>query len=203
MNRDIFVITAPSGTGKTNLINYLKEALEDLDICISHTTRAKRAGEEDKKDYFFVSEKEFHRVEKSGGGFIEKAIVYGNHYGVSRNELTRLLKQDKDILIELDWQGAKAIKEQFNNAVNIFILPPSLEQLEQRLRQRGTDSQDIITARAKIFKEEIAKRHHFDYLVVNEDFAQACRQLHAIITARRLKRQRQEIALKELITRLQ
>lgn len=203
MIKDIFVITAPSGTGKTDLINYLKEQIANLDVCISHTTRSKRKGEEDKKDYFFVSEEEFEQLEKSGGGFIEQAIVYGNRYGVSRRELTKLIEQDKDILIEVDWQGAIAIKKEFPKAVTIFILPPSLEQLEQRLRKRGTDSPETIEARAKIFKEEIDKRNSFDYLVLNKDFDKACKELHSIICVQRLRQERQESVLKELINKLQ
>jgi len=197
------VITAPSGAGKTHLINYLKEKVANLDVCISHTTRIKRKGEEDKKDYFFVSEEEFERIEKAGDGFVEQAIVYGNRYGVSRRELTKLMNQSKDILIEVDWQGATAIKREFPKAITIFILPPSLEQLEERLRKRGTDSAKTIEKRAKIFKEEINKRNSFDYLVLNQDFDKACEELHSIITTQRLRQERQESALKELINKLQ
>lgn len=203
MIKDIFVITAPSGAGKTHLINYLKEKVANLDVCISHTTRIKRKGEEDKKDYFFVSEEEFERIEKAGDGFVEQAIVYGNRYGVSRRELTKLMNQSKDILIEVDWQGATAIKREFPKAITIFILPPSLEQLEERLRKRGTDSAKTIEKRAKIFKEEINKRNSFDYLVLNQDFDKACEELHSIITTQRLRQERQESALKELINKLQ
>ena len=203
MIKDIFVITAPSGAGKTHLINYLKEKVANLDVCVSHTTRAKRKGEEDERDYFFVSEEEFERIEKVAGGFVEQAIVYGNRYGVSRRQLTKLIGQNKDILIEVDWQGARAIKREYPQAITIFILPPSLEQLEERLRRRGTDSPETIEARAKIFKEEIDKRNGFDYLVLNKDFDRACEELHSIIIAQRLRQERQEAVLKELISKLQ
>ena len=204
MKADLFVITATSGTGKTRLIQCLKRKIPELKLCISHTTRPKRKGEKDKRDYFFVSKEGFAAVDNSrtGGGFIEKAIVYGNHYGTSYEQLTQLLNKEDDILLELDWQGAKNIKRRFPTAVTIFILPPSIQQLKRRLQQRGTDSTAVIEERARVFKKEMAQHRLFDYLIVNQELDRACHQLYCIIMAHRLRHIRQTKNLKDLLDKL-
>lgn len=201
MNGDLFIIAAASGTGKTNLIRCLGKKIPSLKICISHTTRPRRPGEREGRDYFFVATAEFKRME-TAGDFIETAVVYGNDYGTTRRELERQREGDNDVLLELDWQGAQAIKKQYPRAISIFVLPPSIEHLKLRLHQRGTDSPIIIEERASIFKNEIAQHHLFDYLVVNEEFDQACEQLYCILTAHGLQFVKQKNNLRDLLERL-
>ena len=140
---NLFVIAAPSGCGKTSLVKALIEQTKDLCVSISHTTRTARPGEEHGKNYFFVSKEEFDQINKNNG-FIESAKVFDNYYGSAKQTVKDLLKSETDVILEIDWQGARQVKEAFTNAIGIFILPPSKDTLRKRLTNRGKDNQAII-----------------------------------------------------------
>lgn len=181
----IFVISAPSGAGKSTLVNALCKLDNTLQLSISHTTREKRTGEEHGKNYFFVSSAEFAAMIKDNQ-FLEYATIYGNYYGTNIQAIKNLLlNQNKDIILELDWQGARHIKQIFNHAVLIFILPPSLETLEKRLRLRNTDSDETIINRINNAQQEISHVLEFDYVIINDNFDIALHELRCIISAQR------------------
>ena len=201
MGGDIFIVAAASGTGKTNLIRSLINKIPSIEFCISYTTRLPRKGEQNAKDYFFISHPEFERMIVAGE-FIEHALVYGNHYGTSKKELENRRAAGNIILLELDWQGAVSLKKLYPAAQSIFVLPPSIEHLTLRLKKRGTDSAEIIEERANIFRDEIAQHHYFDYLIVNEDFEKAGEHLYCIVTAHQLRFAKQQKELKDLLAQL-
>src|SRR5688572_30783571 len=168
----LYTVSAPSGAGKTSLLKALVERNPSVRISISHTTRAKRPGEVDGRDYYFVTPDEFiKRV--NAGGFLEHAEVFGNYYGTSQQAVDELLKQGHDVILEIDWQGAAQIRRLKPEVVSIFILPPSRAVLEQRLRGRGQDTEAVITRRLAAAREEISHYGESDYLIVNEDFQKA------------------------------
>jgi guanylate kinase len=185
-NGILFIVAAPSGGGKTSLVKKLVEQQENIEVSISHTTRPQRHGEEDGVHYFFVNDETFlQMVEKKQ--FIEHAKVFNYYYGTSVVQLQEKLAKGIDVVLDIDWQGAKQLKEQFKHVVTIFIVPPSLEVLRQRLIERGRDDERVIQQRMQEAQSEISHYDEFDYLIVNEDFTQAANQLQAIITAERLK----------------
>lgn len=191
----LFVISAPSGAGKTSLISALIEEMPNLIVSVSHTTRAPRPDEIDGVHYHFVTPGMYCQLEKQNI-FLERASVFGHHYGTSREWVETHLAKGFDILLEIDWQGARQIKAQYKtSSVSIFILPPSLAILESRLRARKQDSNEVIRYRMEKASAEIAHYPEYDYLVFNEDFDIARRELKAIITAERLRTGRQVIAL--------
>ena len=194
----IFVISAPSGGGKTSLVNALLEKLSNLKLSISYTTRQKRSSEEHTKNYYFVSEEEFEAM-KQRNEFLEYATVFGNSYGTARQTVTEALQQGDDVVLEIDWQGAKQIKDNFPQAKMIFLLPPSIETLKERLHKRGSDDHVTIQKRLEQAEQEISQYGLFDYLVVNDDFDEALQQLISIITACGLTRERREAPLAQLI----
>ncbi|GAB5045967.1 guanylate kinase [Thermodesulfovibrio sp. TK110] len=185
---NIFVISAPSGAGKTTLCSRLLKALPDLKMSISHTTRKPRHGEIDGVDYFFVDKKTFEKM-IANEEFIEWAEVYGNFYGTSKNIIFQLIKQGYDILLDIDTQGAKSIKKIYPETILIFILPPSMEELERRLLQRNEDK-DIIKRRLSKAGEEISQYKFYDYIVINDNLEKALNDLLCIICAERLKTKR-------------
>ena len=186
----LFVVSAPSGAGKTSLVKALLEVEPSLQLSVSYTTRAPRAGEQDGVHYHFVDAAAFERM-AAAGEFVEFARVFGNAYGTAAQTLRAGLDAGADLLLEIDWQGARQVRERFPEAISVFIAPPSLEALEARLRGRGKDSEDIIAARMAQARDELSHHREYDYLVVNDDFAEALGDLRAIVTAERLREPRQ------------
>lgn len=194
----LFVVSAPSGAGKTSLVKTLRNQLEGFSVSISHTTREQRPGEQHGREYFFVSREEFDRM-TTAGDFLEHACVFDNHYGTARATVDAALRSGNDILLEIDWQGARQIKRLMPDCQTIFVLPPARTTLEDRLRGRGQDGEDVIARRMRDAISEMAHFDEFDYLVVNDDFATAARDLISIVQAARLKTVRQRVRLKSLI----
>ncbi len=176
----VFVVSAPSGAGKSSLCSYLVNNTQDLSLSVSYTTRQPRPGEINGKDYFFVDEKSFIEAVKRDE-FAEYANVYGNYYGTSKKYLEETTETGINLLLEIDVQGAASIKEKISDAVLIFILPPSIEELKKRLENRGTDSAEIIKKRIDAAESEILKSDIFDYKIINDDFEQAGQELVKIV----------------------
>lgn len=183
---NLFVVSAPSGTGKSSLVNALLEVESRLQVSVSHTTRAPRGQEQHGREYWFTSKEEFQAM-IDRGDFFEHAEVHGNHYGTSRHAIEARIKHGEDIVLEIDWQGALQIKKIFPNAILIFILPPSYEELLQRLNRRGEDSQEVIDLRMKNARIEVAQAQYFDFVVINALFETALFDLKSIVHAQRLK----------------
>jgi guanylate kinase len=182
----LYIVTAPSGAGKTTLVHAVLEREPGLALSISYTTRAPRPGEVDGRDYRFVGKEEFLRL-RDGGELLEWAEVHGNYYGTSRTWIETQLQQDRDVLLEIDWQGARQVRRMFPHAVSIFILPPSLEALEARLRGRGTDSEATIARRLAAAREEMRHVEEFDYVIINDRLERAIDELTAVVRAARLR----------------
>lgn len=176
----LFIFSAASGTGKTSLAKALVERLPDLAFSVSHTTRAPRPGEQHGVHYYFVSQRQFDEM-VAAGRFLEHAKVFGNSYGTSRAATENLLRQDKNIILDIDWQGARAIKEKMPESVGIFILPPSRAALQERLTGRGQDSPEVIARRMRAAVSEMSHYKEFDHVVVNDDFDAALKDLQTII----------------------
>lgn len=199
----LYIVSAPSGAGKSSLIQALlkTQPLYDTQVSISHTTRAKRPGENHGEHYYFVSEAEFcEMIEKED--FLEHAQVFGNYYGTSRAAIEKVLKTGVDVFLDIDWQGAKQIREKMPASRSIFILPPSKDELDRRLRGRNQDSEEVI---AKRMAQAVAEMNHYaeyDYLIVNDDFDLALLDLKTIIRAERLRLGRQKLKYDALITKL-
>jgi guanylate kinase len=186
MSGTLFIISAPSGGGKTSLVKTLLEAEPQLRLSVSHTTRPPRAGEVDGRDYHFVGLPEFERMLEAGE-FLESAEIYGNRYGTSQKWIDRERAQNRDVLLEIDWQGAQQVRRLMRQVVSIFILPPSPEVLEQRLKGRGQDSAEVISRRLSAAREEIAHASEYDYVIINDEFHQAALDLRCIVRAERLR----------------
>lgn len=201
MTGNLYIVSAPSGAGKTSLVRALLEGDPHLSLSISYTTRPPRPGEENGVHYHFVTREVFQEMLKQGA-FLESAEVYGNYYGTSQRWIEAEMGRGHDVLLEIDWQGATQVRRIFPAAISIYILPPSLEALEQRLRDRGQDSAEVIARRLAAAREDIAHALEYDYLVVNERFDQALADLRAIIRAKRLAVQRQQVELAALLQRL-
>jgi len=180
----LFVIAAPSGGGKTSLVNSLLGSDQRLVLSISHTTRKPRPGETTGKHYHFVSKTEFEQMVEDGD-FMEHALVFDNHYGSSKNAVAMQLQQGRDVILEIDWQGARQVRKAFPDCCQIFILPPSLDTLHQRLTGRGQDSEAVIQRRMQDAQAEISHWAEFDQLVINDNFDTALEELHAIINDHR------------------
>ncbi len=182
----LLVISAPSGAGKTSLIRALRERDPSLALSVSHTTRTPRPGEADGVHYHFVSAEAFADL-VSRGAFLEHAEVFGRRYGTAEAEVRGRLECGEDLILEIDWQGARQVRARFPEAITIFILPPDLAALEQRLRGRGQDGEEVIARRMREAREEISHHPEYDYLVVNDSFDQALAELQCIVTACRLR----------------
>ncbi|MGN6282543.1 guanylate kinase [Frateuria sp.] len=198
----LFIVAAPSGAGKSTLVNALLEREPTISLSISHTTRPPRVGEEYGRHYYFVERTEFER-QIAAGMFLEHAEVHGNFYGTSVATVQDLLDQGRDVLLEIDWQGAAQIRRAKPDCVSVFILPPSRAELERRLRGRGSDAPEVIERRLHNSREEIAHAHEFDYIVVNDGFDEALGDLQAIVRAVRhrgeLQWKRHEALIAELL----
>ncbi len=183
---NLFVVSAPSGTGKSSLVKALLELDSRLQVSVSHTTRIPRGQEQPGREYWFVSKDDFLFM-VDHGDFFEHAEVHGNHYGTSRSAIEERIKGGQDVVLEIDWQGALQIKKIFSNAILIFILPPSYEELLQRLNRRGEDSPEVINLRMSNARIEVDQAQHFDFVVVNALFETALFDLKTIVHAQRLK----------------
>lgn len=182
----LFIVAAPSGGGKTSLVQHLVSSLDNIQVSISHTTRDQRVGELEGSHYFFVSEHEFLKM-ASRGEFLEYATVYGHHYGTSFAQISERLLQGIDVLLDIDWQGASQIRQRYPEAISIFIVPPSLAILRERLMTRQRDSAQVIEERMQKARAEIGHYDEFDYLIINDEFAKAADALRAIVIAERSK----------------
>ena len=195
----LFTISAPSGAGKTSLVKALLEKrAHSVAVSVSHSTRPKRSGEVDGIAYHFVSLAQFEDM-VANNEFLEHARVFDNYYGTARASVDALLASGKHVILEIDWQGARQVKEKLPDTVGIFILPPSREQLERRLRARATDDDAVIERRMRDADREMAHYHDAEYLVINDDFEQALFDLDAIIHSQGLTRERQELKNRALI----
>lgn len=201
MKGKLFVISAPSGAGKTSLVKALKAELPSLRASVSYTTRERRPAEVDGQDYHFVSVNQFKDM-LAQSAFIEHAKVYDNYYGTAKHTVEEQLQQGIDVILEIDWQGAQQIKQQLPESISIFILPPSIAILQERLVGRGQDSAAIIERRMQTALNEISHYAEFDYLIVNDDFQQALFELQSIITTYRLKLKRQQQNLQPILFEL-
>ncbi len=182
----LFIVAAPSGAGKSSLVNALLAKDPSIKLSISCTTRAPRPGEVHGREYFFLSEPEFLERQQRGE-FLEHAKVHGNYYGTSRLMVQEQTRAGVDVLLEIDWQGAQQIRQHFPDAVGIFILPPSLAVLEQRLKKRAQDADDVIACRVQAASGEIAHAPEFEYVIINAEFETALSQLTAIVEASRCR----------------
>ena len=202
MSGSLFVISAPSGAGKTSLVHALLATNKQIDLSVSYTTRAPREGEVNGVAYHFVSRETF--AEMAGRGeFLGSAEVYGNYYGTSQSWISQQIAKDRDILLEIDWQGAQQVRRLFPDCVSIFILPPSIQALEQRLNGRGTDSAEIISRRMAAVREDVAHVAEFDYVIINDNLNDALGQLNAVVQAARLRGSKQLARHQDLINQLQ
>jgi guanylate kinase len=185
MTGQLYIVSAPSGAGKTSLINALLADTARLKVSVSHTTRPMRPGEQEGVNYYFVSTDTFGAM-VAQGDFLEHATVFGNLYGTSRRGIEALLAAGDDVVLEIDWQGARRIREIFPGALSIFILPPSIDTLRQRLVQRAQDNAETIERRMRAATEEISHQGEYDDVVLNDDFERALGELRAIVQKRRL-----------------
>lgn len=183
---NVFLVAAPSGAGKSTLVNALLEQNSSIQLSISTTTRPPRPSEQHGREYYFTSVDDF-LARREAGEFLESAEVHGNYYGTSRSTITEHIQSGIDVLLEIDWQGAQQVKRQFPQAVGIFILPPSLTALEERLNKRGQDEPGVIARRLLGAGSEIAHAPEFDYVIINQDFATALSELNAIVKATRCR----------------
>ncbi len=179
----LFVVAAPSGAGKTSLVRALMEREAGLRFSISYTTRRQRPTEQHGRDYFFVERDEFERM-VAAGEFLEHAQVFDNRYGTSRRVVEEALAAGQDLILEIDWQGARQVRAALPECVSIFVLPPSRDELERRLRGRGTDSEEVIQRRLRDAATDMTHWDEFDYVVVNDDFDRALTELRAIVAGR-------------------
>ena len=183
---NLFVVAAPSGSGKSSLVKALMEVDAGVVPSVSHTTRAPRGQEKDGREYYFVAPEKFDDM-VARGDFLEWALVHGNRYGTSRRAIEERIGRGGDVVLEIDWQGALQIKQLFAEAILVFVLPPSWEELRARLTRRGEDAPDVIELRLANAREELAQVRHFDYVIINEIFERALFDLKAIVHAQRLR----------------
>jgi guanylate kinase len=202
MSGNLFVISAPSGAGKTSLVHALLNISPQIDLSVSYTTREPRTGEHDGKDYHFVSREAFLAM-ATRGEFLESAEVYGNLYGTSQTWINLENAKGRDILLEIDWQGAEQVRRLFPEAISIFILPPSLEALAQRLTSRGKDNVAVIAKRMAAVREDVAHVSEFDYVIINDNLNEALRELNAVVLASKLHCAKQLARHQTLINQLQ
>lgn len=201
MRGNLFILSAPSGAGKTSLARALLENTSALDFSVSHTTRSARPGEEDGRDYHFVTVEQFEAMLKAGD-FIEHAKVFDNYYGTARSSVETQLANGIDVILDIDWQGAQQVRSVVAETTSIFILPPSREALRERLGSRGQDADDVIARRMRDAASESAHYTEYDYLIINDVFDEALMDLGSIIRAMRLRRGQQGQRHAELLDQL-
>ena len=198
---NLFVVAAPSGAGKSSLVNALLAEDSGIQLSVSCTTRAPRGSEVDGVHYVFIDGPEFQR-RIDAGEFLEWAEVHGNRYGTSKRWLESRMADGMDVLLEIDWQGAAQVRKQFDNAVSIFILPPSFEELRQRLTRRAEDAPEVIEQRLREARIELAQAKNFDFIIVNQDFTHALRDLKQVVAAQRLRYAAQRLSHPEVFRAL-
>lgn len=196
---NVLIVAAPSGGGKTSLVRKLIHDMNDIEVSISHTTRAMRPGEKDGVDYFFINEQQFLKMINENA-FVEHARVFNHHYGTSVAQINTRLKAGIDVVLDIDWQGAQQIRHIFPDAISVFIVPPSLDTLKQRLLDRRQDNEEIISDRMRRAQDELSHFSEFDYLIVNDDFNKAALELQAIVVANRLRMKRQSVQQGKLLS---
>lgn len=194
----LFIFSAPSGAGKTTLVKKLLKSFDKLECSISYTTRKKRIKEKEGLDYYFILEDQFLQMQKREE-FLESAKVFGAHYGTSLKTVFEKLERGIDIILEIDWQGARQVRERYKDVKSVFILPPSKNELLNRLTKRASDSKNVISFRMNKAKREMSHYDEYDYIVVNDNFNDALLKLKSIIIAERLKFLNQKDNLKELL----
>jgi len=202
MSGNLFIVSAPSGAGKTSLVHALLNINPQIDMSVSYTTREPRSGEHDGKDYHFVSRETFLAMAKRGE-FLESAEIYGNLYGTSQTWISHENTRGRDILLEIDYQGAKQIRSHFPECISVFILPPSRQALEDRLKKRGKDNDAVIAKRMAAVREEVAHAAEFDYVIINDNLNEALRELNAVVLSAKLRSARQLALHQDLINQLQ
>jgi len=198
MSGNLFIITAASGAGKTSLVRAMLQADQQIKLSISYTTRPPRPGEVNGVDYHFVDEATFLKM-LDEGDFLESAHVHEARYGTSKTCVDEVLARDEDLILEIDWQGAAQVRELYPEAVSIFILPPSIPELESRLRGRGQDSEQVIAKRLAAARSEMSHVGEFEYVTINDKFEQALQDLMAIVRTQRLKCDKQLVRHAELV----
>ncbi len=198
----LYIFSAPSGAGKTSLVEALLKSTNGIAVSVSHTTRAMRPGEKDGVHYHFIDTVEFKKMVEAGA-FLEDAKVFDNYYGTSQQAVEAQLRKGQDVILEIDWQGAQQVRKLMPYAISVFILPPSRDALEQRLNARGQDSAEIIARRMRDATSDMAHYVEFDYLIINDDFDEAAEQLRSIVLAQRQRIevlvQREQATLAELL----
>jgi guanylate kinase len=197
----LFIISAPSGAGKTSLVKALLDVTDDISVSVSHTTRPMRPGEQDGVDYHFTDVEAFKKMIDEDA-FLENAQVFDNFYGTAQANIEEKLRAGEDVILEIDWQGAAQVRKIMPNCVSIFILPPSKEELAKRLAGRGTDSKEVIARRMRDAVNEISHYPEFDYLIVNDDFDMALVELQSVILARRMRYEVQSQRLADMLSDL-
>tara|TARA_Y100001936_G_C16091153_1_gene686333 strand:+ start:2637 stop:3254 length:618 start_codon:yes stop_codon:yes gene_type:complete len=196
---NLFILSAPSGTGKTSLSKSLIQRNMDLWLSISYTSRLKRANEIEGQDYHFVERNTFEKMLENGE-FIESAEIYGNLYGSSKKWINETINSGKDVLLEIDGKGAQQVRKIFSNVVSIFILPPSLEVLENRLNNRNQDSKEVIAKRMDSARNEISHVNEYDYVIINDNIDKAIQELVSIVQSERLRMSMQIVRYRNLVT---
>ena len=197
----LYIFSAPSGAGKTSLVKALLDSTRYIGVSVSHTTRAPRPGEVDGKDYHFIGRDEFQELVNEGA-FLESAQVFDNYYGTSQRWVESELEAGRDVILEIDWQGAQQVRRLMPDTVTVFIVPPSIQALEERLRGRGQDSDEIIARRMRDARNEVSHYGEYDYLIVNDNFENTVEELRAIIIARRHRLDAQQIRHQDVLQNL-
>lgn len=200
-NGQLFVVSAPSGAGKSSLVQALTRTERNIVVSVSHTTRTAREHERDGVHYFFVDEKEFQAM-AADGAFLEHARVFGHYYGTSQRAVEQALDGGLDVVLEIDWQGARQVRKLMPGCIGIFVLPPDTTALEKRLRERGQDAENVIERRLREARDDASHYGEFDYLVVNDNFDDAAQDFAAIVRAQRLSVGRQSERHRALIEKL-
>ncbi len=194
----LYIISAPSGAGKTSLIKALLKSVEDIKVSVSHTTRKRRPNEIDGEDYHFITIDKFRKM-LAEGDFLEYAEVFGNFYGTSQQAVESMINQGTDVILELDWQGARQIQQKMPKAIRIFVLPPSLEALHQRLHNRAQDDHSVIDQRMQEAKQEMSHFDEYQFVIINDVFEEAFIELKSLVIAERLRLERQSFEHSALI----
>lgn len=201
MTAQLFILSAPSGAGKTSLVRAACERLDNLMVSVSHTTRPMRPADKEGVDYHFVDESQFHEM-IGRGGFLEHACVFGNFYGTSQVLVERSLAAGTDVILEIDWQGADQVRRLMPESCGVFIMPPTREILESRLRGRASDSAEVIERRMSDAVEDMRHFSNYDYLIINDDFERALDELCGVILAKRVETLRQSTVSEPIISKL-
>ncbi|MDI9819744.1 MULTISPECIES: guanylate kinase [unclassified Legionella] len=196
---NLIIVAAPSGGGKTSLVKKLVSETDNIEVSISHTTRRVRPGEKEGVDYFFINEQQFLKM-VADNAFIEYAKVFNHYYGTSVTQINARLQSGIDVVLDIDWQGAQQIKRLYPEAVSVFVVPPSLAILKQRLLDRRQDNEEVVAGRMKRAQDELSHFNEFDYLIVNDSFDKAASELQAIVLANRLQMKRQAVQQGKLLS---